>query len=309
MTASVAGATRSSPRRIVSSPAPRRHRPDPARAADPGRARGAPHRVSLRHARDPLRGGVPEHDTPLPVDRDDAVCDVGEDRLAPLLLVADALVEIRVQVGGRRGRRQRRERLLLFQPPPSRLATVHGEDPDDAAVRADDRDTEIQAVRGSQERVGLAHARVAAGISSARLERVCTMSPISQAVEGVRTAEIRLGLCPANARRTNSSSSSVRTDAPSACRIATAERAVASSTSSGSSRRELAPGASEPLGDRASGTLALVELAPLERASGRAGDVPGQLELALVEDRLLAEEREHEPELVARALDERDREQ
>ena len=137
------------------------------------------------------------------------------------------------------------------------------------------------------------------------------MSLISQAVEGVRTAEMSgSGSGPANARRTNSSSSSVRTDAPSACRDRDRRAAVASEHVVGVEQaRELAPGAGEPLGDRSSGTLALVELAPLERLGPRRRRLGRQLSSALVEDRLLAEERKHEPQLVARALDERDREQ
>ena len=43
-------------------------------------------RVGPRHARDPLGGGVPQHDVAVAVDGDDPVGDVREDREAPFLL-------------------------------------------------------------------------------------------------------------------------------------------------------------------------------------------------------------------------------
>ena len=72
---------------------------------------------------------------------------------------------------------------------------------------------------------------------------------------------------------------------------------------------ELDAGAREPLRERAGAALALVQLAPLERAAGRTGDVARQLELLVAEHRLAAEEDDHEPEPVTGRLDERNREQ
>src|SRR2546423_180068 len=61
----------------------------------------------LRHARDLFGGGVPEDDLAVPVDRDDAVCDVGKDRNAAFLLEGDARIELGVREGGGRVPRKR----------------------------------------------------------------------------------------------------------------------------------------------------------------------------------------------------------
>ena len=62
-------------------------------------------------AADLLGGRVPQDDVPVAVDGDDAVGDVGEDRLAPLLLLGDALVELGAREDRRRSRGECRERL------------------------------------------------------------------------------------------------------------------------------------------------------------------------------------------------------
>ena len=98
MTASLSESqTSSPPRRIGTSRLP----PDDAirgleRAAERLASASARAPRACETPGDPLGGGVPEHDLALAIDGDDPVGDVREDRLAALLLVADALVELGV---------------------------------------------------------------------------------------------------------------------------------------------------------------------------------------------------------------------
>ena len=123
-----------------------------------------PSASDLRDASDPLRGRIPEDDLALAIDRDDPVGDVGEDRLAPLLLVADLLVEVGVRARrGSRGR-QRLQRLRLLLEPVTRALGIDGEDPLRGSVRPDDRHAEIGGIPRGQHRVDLSDARVGADV-------------------------------------------------------------------------------------------------------------------------------------------------
>ena len=112
--------TSSPPRRIGSRLPPRRAAASEGRPAPPS---ASCRRILLGDARDPFRGRVPEHDPAVAIDGDDPVGDVGEDRLAALLLVADALVEVGVDAGGGG---VRSERVQAPRPPPraTRAAAV-----------------------------------------------------------------------------------------------------------------------------------------------------------------------------------------
>jgi hypothetical protein len=121
-------------------------------------------RLRGRHARDLLGHGVPEDDAVVPVDRDDAVGDVGEDRLAPLLLLGNALVELGVRDRGCCGRRQRHERLHLVVAPGARLLRVHGQDPVEPSTVRLQRDGDARRHRALEQRVAAGEAAFPARI-------------------------------------------------------------------------------------------------------------------------------------------------
>jgi hypothetical protein len=80
-----------------------------------------------RDAADLLGGRIPEDDVAVAIDGDDAVGDVGEDRLTPLLLLGDALVELGAREDRGRRRGERRERLHLVLAPGSHCGVVDRE--------------------------------------------------------------------------------------------------------------------------------------------------------------------------------------
>ena len=80
-----------------------------------------------RDSGDRLGGLVPEHDLAVPVDGDDPVGDVGENRDAPLPLDRDSLVELGVREHRRRVPGQRDQRLDLLLPPGARALRVDGQ--------------------------------------------------------------------------------------------------------------------------------------------------------------------------------------
>ena len=68
---------------------------------------GSAHRLLGRDARDPLRGGVPEHDPLVAVDGDDSVGDVAENGNAAPPLQLDLLVQLGLREGDGRVGSQR----------------------------------------------------------------------------------------------------------------------------------------------------------------------------------------------------------
>ena len=86
----------------------------------------SPERVVGRDAGDLFRGRVPENNSPVPIDRDDPVGDVGQDRVVPFLLEGHTRVELGVRKGGRGVRAEREQRLDLLRPPGARARGVHG---------------------------------------------------------------------------------------------------------------------------------------------------------------------------------------
>ena len=118
----------------------------------------------MGHASDLFGGGVPEDDLAVPVDRDDAVCDVGKDRNAALLLEGDARIELGVRKRCRRVPRKRKQRLDLFGPPPAGLARVDGQHARERAFGTGQRDAEKRRIAGQENRVGACHTFVAADV-------------------------------------------------------------------------------------------------------------------------------------------------
>ncbi len=137
------------------------------------------------------------------------------------------------------------------------------------------------------------------------------MSPTSQAVEGVRApSDALLAPAPEAARTTSSSSSSSLCRG--AVRLEQLDRVpddLVEDVLGIELARELAARLREPLRERPGPALELVQLAALERAPGRTGDVPGQLELLVGEDALAHEEDERQARLGPARLRQRHREQ
>ena len=100
----------------------------------------APERFLGRDAADLLGGRVPQDDVPVAVDGDDAVRDVGEDRLAPLLLFRDSLVELGAREDRRRSRGECRERLDFVLAPGPHGGVVDREHAAQAASVEEHRD-------------------------------------------------------------------------------------------------------------------------------------------------------------------------
>ena len=115
-------------------------------------------------ARDPLGGGIPEHDVRVAVDGDDPVGDVREDRVAPLAVDRDRREELGVRQRGRRVRGERLERLDLVGPPRACLARVHGEHPVHGAFGADERHLEAGGEARGDHGVGLGEPRIVCGV-------------------------------------------------------------------------------------------------------------------------------------------------
>ena len=95
----------------------------------------APEHPPRAHARDALGGRVPARDAVVGVGRHDRVGDLGEDRLARVLLLRDALVQERVAQRHRRRAGQGGEAVDLVGAEAARGARVHGEHALDLAVR------------------------------------------------------------------------------------------------------------------------------------------------------------------------------
>ena len=257
-------------------------------------------------AGDPLGGRVPEDDFALAVDGDDPVGDVGQDRDAALLLERDALVELGARERGRRVAGEGRERLDLLLAPGARAAAVDREHALHRSLGADER--ERRRTRRSRRR---ASGRPAAGAGprGRRGPRPASATGPRRrrgARSRRRASRARSGRPPPTpAAATSSSPSSSRITAASASSSVGAWRTTSSSTAAGSS----SVASSEPVrasccARRAGAPLGLEQLAPLERAAGRAGEVARELEVVVGEAPFLREEDEHERALVgARRLD------
>ena len=127
----------------------------------------AAERVRAGDAGDPLGGRVPEDDVRVPVDGDDAVGDVREDRVAALAVDRDRREELRVRERGRRVRRERLERLDLVLPPRARAPRVDRQHAVHRSLRADERDAEVRAVARGDHRIGFGVPRVFGGVRRA----------------------------------------------------------------------------------------------------------------------------------------------
>jgi hypothetical protein len=285
-------------------PTPDRHEPAAAGNAlgglerPPERlGRRPPEGIGLVDAGHPLGGRVPEDDLALAIDGDDAVGDVGQDRLAPLLLLTDALIELGVHAGAGRRRRECQQDLFLLRPPDARAHGVDGEDPLHRPVRADHGHAEVPGVAGREHRVGLTDSSVVTDVGDrprgtrlhdvadepgsrrrARTDRL----PLPIAYRGAPDHLVALEQPNRGASDLKQLDGGAHSDIEQVVRVELA--------------RQLDAGSRKPLGERAGTALALVQLAPLERAAGCTGDVSGQLELLVPEHRLAPEEDDHERE-------------
>ena len=123
-----------------------------------------PSAAARGNARDRLRRLVPEHDLALAVDGDDPVGDVGEDRVAPLSLERDALVELGVRQHRGRVPGERGERLDLLLAPDPRPLRVDGEHALEPLLHPDERHAQVRGVTGGEDRVVGDEPRVVLGV-------------------------------------------------------------------------------------------------------------------------------------------------
>ncbi len=297
--------------------APDRHEPAAAGNAlrglewPPERLRRRPPEcVALLNPGHPLGGRVPEDDLALAIDGDDAVGDVRQDRLAPLLLLADALIELGVHPRAGRCCRKRQQDLFLLRPPDSRPHRVDGEDALHRSVRTDHRDAEVRGVAGREHRVCVADPSVVPDVGDRpRGARLHDVADEPGRRGRARTDRLELALTRGRApdhlvalEQPNRGASGLEQldggaygDVEQVVRVELAG--------------ELHAGAREPLRKRAGTSLALVQLASLERAAGCTCDMARELELLVSEHRLAPEEDDHQREPGTGRLDERNREQ
>ena len=298
--------TSSPPRRIGTSRLPPRI-PSPASSGRPSACIGVlSERVRLRHARHALGRGVPEHDLAFAVDRDDPVGDVRQDRLAALLLVADALVELGVRAGCGGAGAECVQRLDLLLLPLARSPVVDRQDPLDRLLRADHRHAEIGQVARREHRVGLAEAAVGADVRDragrAGLDDVADQEAGRRSARADRLVLARPGRGPHDHLVVLEHAQRGALDAHELHGVADGlvEHVVGIELAG-----ELPPGPCKPLRQSPGAALALVELASLQSAARRAGDPLGQRELLVVEHLLGLVEDEHEPDAAARRLRQR----
>ncbi len=239
---------------------------------------------------------VPEDDLAVAVDRDDAVGDVGEDRHRALALERDALVELGVRERGRRARGDGEQRLDLLLAPLARLDGVDGEDADGRSLRPTDGHAEEGRMARPEHRVESAQALVLACLRErhrrAGLDDVAREPAAGRAAraESVRRS-VALG---------GSDHELVAVEQVERGGVGVDERGRLLHDLVEHGRRvELAreqpAGARQLLRERARPALGLEQLAPLERAARRIGEVAGELEVVVAERPLLGEEDEHEP--------------
>ena len=116
------------------------------------------------NAGDPLGGAVPEDDLTVPIDRDDPIGGVGEDRDRPLPLECDALVQLGVRERRRRACGHGEQGLDLLLAPLARDGRIDGEDAQGRSLRPADRYAQKGHVAVLQHRVEGAEALVLPGL-------------------------------------------------------------------------------------------------------------------------------------------------
>ena len=249
--------------------------------------RRAAERVLRRDAGDLLGGLVPEHDLALAVDGDDAVGDVREDREAALLLERDALVQLGVRQRRGRARREREHRLDLLLAPRARLARRRRR-----GRRAARPPARRAGRRGTRRCRRSASGRARAGAGRRRRPRAQPASGLHDVAgqparsRGCGCRAPRRLPRPSAALTTSSSSSSTRIAHASA--LHELRRLLHDLVEHGGRvelGREQTAGARQLLRQRAGAALGLEQLAPLERAARRVGEVARELEVVVAERR------------------------
>ena len=226
------------------------------------------------------------------------------------MLLADALVELGVHARAGGCRRECQQHLFLLRAPDSRPLGVDGQDALHRPVRADHRHAEIRRVAGREHRVRISNPSVLTDIGDGpRRPRLHDVADEPGCRRRARTDRLALPLPGGGAP-----DHLVALEQPNrgAARLEQLDRGAHGDVEQ-VVRVELAgeldAGARKPLRKRAGTSLALVQLAPLERAAGRTRDVARELELLVREDLLAAEEDDHQRKACTGRLDERNREQ
>ena len=244
---------------------------------------------------------------PLAVDGHDPVGDVGENGDAPLLLERDPLVELGAGKGGRGVPGEGAERLDLLLTPLARLPRVDGEHAVDRPLGADERDAEVARVARAQDGIGLEQALVLARV---RHRNRCA------GLDGVAGQACRRGkpalegdagrLAADRAGDELVSLEQAQYGGVGQQQLGRPLRDLVQQRGRVELRGEQAARPRELLRERARPPLALEKVTALQRPSGGAGQVAGELEVVVGETVLLGEEDEHERGVVlARRLDRR----
>ena len=300
-------------RRGGSAPAGRRRRRPSRSGARAGAPRAPCGRAPPRRdAGDPLGGRVPEDDPLVAVDGDDPVGDVREDGDAALALERDLLVELGLREGDRSVRR--RARRAPRSPPPATSAAGARRQPARRGARPRRRRAARRGRRRSRARAA-ARPRAAdrLRLTSSRRQRR-TRSGHRRRRAGDRPASRALDLRPrrlraaarrrARRRRAAGSTRRRRRSSAGACST-TSSRTAAGSSSPAKQRRRCWASC---CGEQPRAALDLVELAALERALARRGELAGEVELVVGEVVRLAEEDEGKRAPLAARKRDRDRE-
>jgi len=236
-----------------------------------------------------------EHDLALAVDRDDPVGDVGEDGEAALLLERDALVELGVRERRRRVRRERGQRVDLLGQPGAGLERVDREDAVDRAFRADQRDAEEGAVTRAEDRIGGDVTVV--DLDVVDRDRRARLDDVAEQPAGRRRTGTERRLGPGAGAALHDQL--VAHQQPNRAGFGAEQRGRLLHHLVEDGRRvelgrEQAARSRQLLRERARGALGLEQVAALERATGRVGEMDGKLEVVVGELAGFGEEDEHE---------------
>ena len=243
---------------------------------------------------------VPQDDLALAVDGDDPVGDVGEDRVAPLSLERDPLVELGVGQHGRGVPGQRGERLDLLLTPDARPLRVDGEHALEPLLDPDERHAQVGGVTRGEDRVVGDEPRVTLDVGVD--DRRARLDDVARGPSGG-------GRARAGDRRSSHASDRaddelVALDQLDRARVGAEQRRslvgdLLEDRGGLELRRQEAAQARELLGERARGSLAFVELAALEAGACSTGQPTAELEIVVGERPLLGEEDDDEPSFLA----------
>jgi hypothetical protein len=267
-------------------------------------------RRDCRDSRDLLGRRVPEHDVSVAIDGDDAVCDVGQDRVAAFPLQRHPLVELGVRQDRRRVAGQSREGFGLLVAPGPRPAVIDREHALQPSLGTDERYAQVGAVARREHRIVGQEPRVGAGVGEGR--RRSRLDDVPRQPGRRRSAEAD---SPVEAFALHGVDDQfVALDhANRSCVGFEQSRRLLDDLVEHRSGIELGgeqrAHARELLGEGPRRALALVELASLERAARGPGEPPCELQIIIDELTRRGEEDDHQAAVLTTRRVDGDREQ